>query len=50
MERDDDIAKIGRKLIYMDEEHRERDSILYLIKNYKPMEAGQSRGNVVMST
>jgi len=49
MERRDDIAKVGRTLIGMDEEHHERDFILDSIKNRKPMEAGISRGNVVMS-
>jgi len=50
MERGDDIAKVCRALIGMDEEHRERDFILDLIKNRKPMEANKSRGNVVTST
>jgi len=36
MERSDDIAKVGRTLIGMDEEHRERDFILDSIKNQKP--------------
>jgi len=48
-ERGDDIAKVSRTLIGMDEEHA-RDFILYSIKNQKPMEAGKSRGNVVAST
>jgi len=42
MERGDDIAKVGRTLIGMDEKHRERDFVLVLIKNRKPMEAGKS--------
>jgi len=39
MERGDDIAKVGRTLIGMDEEQRERDFILE--KNRKLMEAGK---------
>jgi len=50
MERGDDIAKVGRTLIGMDEEHRELDFILDSIKNRKPMEASKSRANVVVST
>jgi len=50
MERRDDIAKVGRTLIGMDEEHHERDIILGSIKSRKPMEAGKSRGNMVTST
>jgi len=50
MERIDDIAKVGRTLIGMDEEHRERNFILDSIKNRRPMEAGKSRGNVGTST
>jgi len=33
MERGDDIAKVGRTLIGMDKEHRERNFILDSIKN-----------------
>jgi len=47
MERGDDIVKVDRTLIGMDEEHRERDHIMDSIKNRKPMEAGKSRDNVV---
>jgi len=50
LDRGDDIAKVGRTLIGMDEEHRECNFILDLIKNMKAMEAGKSRGNVVTST
>jgi len=50
MERDNDIAKVGRTLIGMDEEHHEHDCILDLIMNWKPMKAGKRRGNVVAST
>jgi len=49
MERGDDIAKVDRTLIGMDEEHCERDFILDSIKNRKTMEAGKSKGNVVTS-
>jgi len=42
MERGDDIAKVGRTLIGMNEELCERDFILDSIKNQKPMEAGKS--------
>jgi len=47
MERGDEIAKVSRTLIGMDEEHRERDFKLDSIKNRKPMETSKSRGNVV---
>jgi len=50
VERGDDIAKVGRTLIAMDEERHERDFLLDSIKNRKSMAAGKSRGNVVMST
>jgi len=50
VERGDDIAKVDRTSIGMDEEHRERHFIMNSIKNRKPMEAVKSRGNVVTST
>jgi len=50
MEKGDDIAKIGRILIGMDEEQSERDFVLDSIKDRKPMKVGKSRGNEVAST
>jgi len=41
MARGDNIAKVGKTLIGVDEEHRERDVILDSIKNRKPIEAGK---------
>jgi hypothetical protein len=40
VERDDDIAKVGRTLIGMDEEHRERDFVLYSRMDWKPVKTG----------
>jgi len=55
MDRGDDIAKVGRTLIGMDEAHRECKSVRFYTgfdkePERKPMEAGNSRGNVVTST
>ena len=40
MERDDNIAKVSRTLIGMDEEHRENNLILNPKINWKPVKTG----------
>ena len=40
MERDDDIAKVRRTLIGMDEEHHKRDFVLNPRKNWKLVKTG----------
>ena len=50
MKRDDNIAKVSRTPIGMDEEHREHDFVLNPKTNYKPEKTGLGRYNMVMST
>jgi len=40
MDRDDDITKVSRTLMGMDEEHHECDFVLNSIMNWKPRKTG----------